>query len=219
MTSAPAPAAPPAPETGRHRRIEGSTARPAPARGIADQVVRALCLTFLKLVGWKLRGDWPGTPKAVLLAAPHTSNWDGLLMLAAAGAYRVKLRWMGKRALVEGPFGGLVRRAGCVPVDRSAANGMVESMAEAFAAADDLVLAIAPEGSRTRTEVWKRGYWLIAARAGVPIVFSVLDFGTKTIFLSGVLHPGDDFDADWPLIRAHYAAARGKHPEKFALPA
>lgn len=195
-----------------------SSSKPAPADGWGAHVSRVIALAYLKLAGWKLRGDWPGQEKAVLLAAPHTSNWDGLLMLAAAAAYRVKLRWMVKKSLTDGPFGSFIKWTGCVPVDRSAAHGMVESMAEAFAAPGRMILAIAPEGSRTRNEVWKRGYYAIAQRAGVPIVFSVLDFGTKTISLSGLVRPSGDFEADWPLIRSHYAKAQGKYPEKFALP-
>lgn len=202
-----------------HFVFQGTTAKPAPYRGWFAEVCAWLCRGYLALVGWKIRGDWPELPKVVLLAAPHTSNWDGFLMLVVAGAYRIKLKWMGKKSLVAGPFGGVMRALGVLPVDRGAKNGLVGSVSEAIAQAKDVILAISPEGTRTRVEEWKKGFYLIAHAANVPIVFSVLDFKTKILTISGWLLPSGDFDADWPLIRSHYAKAEGKFNENFALPA
>jgi 1-acyl-sn-glycerol-3-phosphate acyltransferase len=155
-----------------------ATARPAPWRGLRAEIARGLCALALRLGGWRMRGDWPkGLQRCVLLAAPHTSNWDGFWMLAAAGFYRVKLRWMGKRALVAHPFGFVLRWAGVVPVDRGASQDMVRQMQAAFAAEPWLVLAISPEGTREPTPQWKRGFYHIARGASVPIVISVLDYG------------------------------------------
>ena len=119
---------------GRDQAIDGSTARPAPSRGLGTEIVRGISAAYLKLGGWRMHGDWPALDKAVLVAAPHTSNWDGLNMLAAAGYYRVKLRWMGKASLTRGPFGWLIKALGCVPIDRSQSNDVVRVMADAFAA-------------------------------------------------------------------------------------
>lgn len=201
-----------------HFVFQGTSAKRAPYRGWFAEVCSWLCSGYLALVGWKIRGDWPELPKVVLLAAPHTSNWDGLLMLMVAGAYRIKLKWMGKKSLVAGPFGGVMRALGVLPVDRQAKNGLVGSVSEAIKAASDVILAISPEGTRTRVEEWKKGFYLIAHAAQVPIVFSVLDFKTKILTISGWLMPSGDFDADWPLIRSHYAKAEGKFNEKFYLP-
>ncbi|MDX2198783.1 MAG: 1-acyl-sn-glycerol-3-phosphate acyltransferase [Phycisphaerae bacterium] len=199
------------------RHIDRATAKPGPPRGAFAEFVRVVCGGYLRVGGWTLQGDWPGLDKAVLLAAPHTSNWDGINMLATAGAYRIKLRWMGKKSLVEGPFGGIVRWLGCVPIDRSAAHDVVAQMKRAFGSEERLVLAIPPEGSRSRVTEWKRGYYHIAHGAGVPIVLAVLDYGARTVTLSGVLETSGDYDADFEWIRAHYAEARGKHPDKFAI--
>ncbi|MBL8559369.1 MAG: 1-acyl-sn-glycerol-3-phosphate acyltransferase [Hyphomonadaceae bacterium] len=199
------------------RDLDRSSAKPGASRGAFSDVVRAVCGGYLRLGGWKLQGDWPGLDKAVLLAAPHTSNWDGINMLATAGAYRIKLRWMGKKSLVAGPFGGIVRWLGCVPIDRSAAHDVVAQMKRAFANEDRLVLAIPPEGSRSRVTEWKRGYYHIAHGAGVPIVLAVLDYGARTVTLSGVLETSGDYDADFAWIRAHYEGARAKFPERFAI--
>jgi 1-acyl-sn-glycerol-3-phosphate acyltransferase len=203
---------------GTHVVFSGTQATPAPYRGWFAQICAWLCRAYLALVGWKVRGEWPSFQKVILLAAPHTSNWDGLLMLVVAGAYRIKLKWMGKKSLVSGPFGGVMRALGVLPVDRSAKNGLVGSVSEAILQTDDVVLAISPEGTRTRVTEWKKGFYLIAHAANVPIVFSVLDFKTKILTISGWLMPSGDFDRDWPLIRSHYANAQGKFPSQFFLP-
>jgi len=194
--------------------IDPVTARPAPSRGAASDIVRAISIAFLKLGGWKMQGDWPEMDRMVLVAAPHTSNWDGLNMLAAAGYYRIRLRWMGKRSLTQGPFGWLIKALGCVPVDRSASHDVVDAMREQFAAADRMVLAVPPEGTRARVKDWKSGFYHIAVGAGVPIVLSVLDYGTRTMSIAAVIYPGGDYDADLPAIRAFYRDAVGKHPAK-----
>ena len=197
--------------------IDQTTARPAHARGFVSDAARFVCATYLQLAGWKLRGDWPGLDKAVLIAAPHTSNWDGINMLATAGFYRVKLRWMGKKSLTQGPFGWLIRWLGCVPIDRSGANDVVRAMADAFAAAPRMILAIPPEGTRSATREWKTGFYHIARAAGVPLVLSVLDYGTKSVSLAAVVHPSGDYAADLPIIQRYYASAVGKHRAKFEV--
>ena len=196
--------------------LDGATARPAPSRGLGAEVVRWLSTGYLTLAGWKMRGDWPALDKAVLVAAPHTSNWDGLNMLAAAGYYRVRLRWMGKKSLTEGPFGGLIKALGCVPIDRDGHHDVVKTISDAFAAERRMVLAIPPEGTRSAVKEWKSGFYHIAVAAGVPLVLSVLDYGTKTVTLAAVIYPGGDYDADLNVIRGYYAHARGKRAAKFS---
>ena len=173
--------------------------------------------TFLKLSGWKVCGDFPALDKAVLVAAPHTSNWDGLNMLATAAHYRVKLRWMGKASLTRGPFGWLIKALGCVPIDRSQSNDVVRVMADAFAASERMVLAIPPEGTRSAVREWKSGFYHIAVAADVPIVLSVLDYATKRVSLAAVVYPSGDYEADLAVIRGHYATAKGKNREKFVV--
>ena len=142
------------------------TARPAPYRGAGAELYRWLGAGWLRLTGWTMAGDWPDLPQMVLVAAPHTSNWDGINMLAAAGYYRIKLRWMGKASLTKGLFGGMVRWAGCVPIDRSRSNDVVAEMRAAFAANAAMVLAVPPEGTRSHTTAWKSGFYHIAHGAG-----------------------------------------------------
>lgn len=197
--------------------LSPESAKPAWFRGMFSELVRWISAAYLKLAGWTIHGDWPAIEKVVLVAAPHTSNWDGINMLAAAGYYRVRLRWMGKKSLTQGPFGWVIRWLGCVPIDRSASNDVVSAMAQAFAASADMVLAIPPEGTRSAVREWKSGFYHIAVAAGVPIVLSVLDYGKKQVRLAAIIYPSGNYEADLPVIQAHYADAVGKHPAKFAI--
>jgi 1-acyl-sn-glycerol-3-phosphate acyltransferase len=211
-----------APVDGAFEAFAPGSARPGPWRGAAFEAWRLVCGAYLKLAGWRIEGDWPRhLPRVVLLAAPHTSNWDGVNMLAAAGHYRVPLKWMGKKELVGGPFGGLIRALGCVPVDREAGKAgggdLVRQMAEAFRAAAEMTLAVAPEGTRAATRDWKSGFYRIAAAANVPIVLSVLDYGTRTITLKGAFTPSGDYERDLVFIKSAYAQARGLREESFRL--
>lgn len=197
--------------------LSPDSARPAPFRGPFSEIVHWISGAFLKLGGWTIEGDWPAFEKVVLVAAPHTSNWDGINMLAAAGYYRVRLRWMGKQSLTRGPFGWFIKALGCVPIDRSKSNDIVSAMAEAFAREERMVLAIPPEGTRNAVREWKSGFYHIAVAANVPLVLSVLDYGTRKVKLAAVVFPSGDYESDLSLIQAHYADAQGKHRDKFAL--
>jgi 1-acyl-sn-glycerol-3-phosphate acyltransferase len=190
-------------------------AAPAPYRGVGSELVRKLGQAWLTAFGWKVRGDFPNLRKAVLVAAPHTSNWDGFHMLAATAHYRIKLRWMGKRSLGAGPLGWVARRAGLVPVDRSGRTDVVAQAADAFARADDMILAVAPEGTRSYAADWKTGFYHIAHTARVPILMAVLDYGTRTITLAGPVKTTGDLEADMAVIQAPYAGAEGKAPDKW----
>lgn len=199
----------------RHVILDPATARPAPFNGLGSELARWLSVAYLKLTGWTMHGVWPGFDKAVLVAAPHTSNWDGLNMLAAAGYYRIKLKWMGKKSLTTGPFGWVIKALGCVPIDRSASHDVVKTMAEVFARVHKMVLAVPPEGTRSAVREWKSGFYRIAVAAQAPIVLSVLDYGRKTMSLAATLIPSGDYETDLALIRTHYAKAVGKRREKF----
>ncbi len=190
--------------------------RPGPYRGVGVEILRWLGHGYLRLGGWRVHGDWPQLTRAVLLAAPHTSNWDGVNMLAAAGYYRVTLRWMGKKSLTTGPFGKVMLWLGCVPIDRASRHDVVGAMRDAFAARDAMILAIPPEGTRSLTREWKTGFYHIACQAGVPIVLTVLDYGRKTIRIAGVFYPTGDYAADIALIQAPYHDAVGKVSGAFA---
>ena len=208
---------PPTQQPGTHIRYDLTQAQPHPYRGFGPELYRWASHALFFLVRWKVAGSYPYHPKAVILAAPHTSNWDGLWMVAAAGIYRVRLRWMGKAALGKGPFGWLVRLSGLYPIDRSGGKDLVNATVEAFKQSDNLQMAIAPEGTRAAVGEWKSGFYHIARLAGVPIVFAVMDYSTRTVNISGEIWPSGDYEADLAVMRTHYAAARGKHAGRFSV--
>lgn len=194
-----------------------TTIRPKPGGGFGMGIWQGLSRVFMTLGGWKIAGDWPADAKVVVTAGPHTSNWDGIWMLAAAGLWKVRLRYMGKKSLTQGPFGWVVRWSGCIPIDRSQSNDVVAAMKTNFAAVDDLVLVVPPEGTRDRVEKWKSGFWHIAVGAGVPITFAVMCYRTKTVSLPATLWPSGDYEADLKIIQGFYAPATPKYPENFVL--
>jgi 1-acyl-sn-glycerol-3-phosphate acyltransferase len=202
---------------GTHLQYDRSTNLPRRARGSGAELYRWGALLVMGLGRWKTAGDFPAHGKAVVLAAPHTSNWDGIWMIAAAGTYRIRLRWMGKASLAKPPLGWLAKLAGLVPVDRATTKDLVRATVDAFEASDELLIAVAPEGTRGNVGEWKSGFYHIARLAGVPIVFAVMDYGSRTVFISGEIWPSGDYEADLALIRTHYSDARGRHLGRFSL--
>ena len=168
---------------------------------------------WLRLFGWKVRGEAPTYRKFVLIAAPHTSNWDFPFMLATAYAMGVRLSWFGKHTLFLPPWGWFMRRLGGIPVDRRAPQSLVAQMAEKFKSSDDLVLAVPPEGTRSKVDVWRSGFYHIAAASGVPIGLGYLDYGKKLCGLGLFVTPSGDVNGDMNKIREFYRSVRGKYPE------
>lgn len=183
--------------------------------------MQRLARLILELIGWRMVGEIPA-PKAVLIGAPHTSNWDFPLALLAFWALDIDARWVAKHTIFRPPFGGLLRALGGIPLDRERTTDFVPANVELFEREDALVLAIAPEGTRSRTERWRSGFYWIAHGAGVPIALGFLDYGRRVGGIGGLLFPSGDVEADMERIRAFYADKTAKHPEKVgpvALPA
>ncbi len=178
-------------------------------------MTRTLGKQYLKRFGWTTSGALPECGKGVIIAAPHSSNWDLPFMLAVAWEFQMKLNWLGKHTLFEGPSGALMRRLGGIPVDRRARHGLVEQVATRIREADSMFLAVAPSGTRTGNTKWKSGFYHIAREAQVPIVLGFLDYGRRIGGLGPSLMPSGDVRADMDRIRAFYADIRG-HDGKLA---
>lgn len=171
----------------------------------------------LRAAGWEFEGPVPAEKKYVVLAAPHTSNWDGALLLALARSIGLRMTWMIKSEWLRGPMGVVLRRLGALGIDRSASHHVVDRMIEAFRTEDELVLVIPPEGTRKRTDYWKSGFYRIALGAGVPIVPGYLDYARKRAGLGPPIRLTGDVRADMDAIRAFYAKVhpQGLVPEHF----
>ena len=180
-------------------------------------VLRSLSRGVLRLLGWKVQGELsPLATRCVVIAAPHTSNWDFPFTLLGAFALGMRIRWLGKAALFRGPLGGVMRWLGGIPVQRSRANNLVGASIVALKEAPGpLQLVVSPEGTRSRTREWKTGFHHIARGAGLPIQLSYLDWGTRCCGLGPLVDPGDDVAADVKRIRAFYAPFRGRNADQF----
>jgi len=159
----------------------------------------------LRLVGWEFEGSLPPEKKCVCLAAPHTSNWDALLLMFLARSVGLDLEWMIKDTWVKSPVGPVLRHYGAIGIDRQRSTNVVDQMIARFAATDTLVLAIPPEGTRKRAEYWKSGFYHIARGARVPVVPGYLDFARKRGGFGPAITMTGDVRADMDAIRAFYA--------------
>ncbi len=177
--------------------------------------MRWIARALLTALGWKIEGETPLHRKYVLIAAPHTSNWDFPLMMLFAWSFGMRISWMGKQSLFHPPYGWIMRLMGGIPIQRKRNNNVVDSMVEAFAQHDRLILVVPTEGTRARTDYWKSGFYHIARGAGVPIVPSYLDFGMKRGGFGPALPMSGDVRRDMELLRGFYAPMKGLFPENF----
>ena len=184
---------------------------------VVNTLLRGLSIAYLKLTGWRVEGALPEVArKSVLIAAPHTSNWDLPYTLMVAFALRLNPYWMGKQSIFRAPFGGLMRWLGGIPVNRAQSSNLVAASAQAIAEADGpLQLIVPPEGTRSKTRYWKTGFYYIAQTARVPIVMAYMDYATKRSGLGPLFQPTGDIEADMAAIKAFYAPFKGKNAAQF----
>lgn len=172
---------------------------------IIRQVLQGMSRLTLKLSGWKVIGSVPADLKqCVLIAAPHSTNWDMPTSLMIAFALDTELQWVGKTSIFKFPFGGLMRWMGGVPVDRSRANNMVSATIDKFKEVPVLRIMMAPEGTRSRVKEWKTGFYHIAHGAQVPIVLGFVDYINKLGGIGGIIETTGDYDKDLEQIMAFY---------------
>ena len=169
---------------------------------------------ILGLAGWRIEGRLPPIPKFVLVGAPHTSNWDLPYTLLMAFALKADIHWMGKEAIFRRPFRGFFQWLGGIPVLRSRSQNLVEATVQEFHRHENLILTIAPAGTRQRVLRWKTGFYHIARGAQVPIALGYLDYAHKAGGIGPVVHPTGDIKADMKTIRAFYDGVTGKHPAR-----
>ncbi|MEO7432944.1 MAG: lysophospholipid acyltransferase family protein [Dokdonella sp.] len=178
---------------------------------------RRLCHWILRQCGWRLAGRFPDEPRLVMIAAPHTSWWDGVWAMLFKVAIGVDIRFVAKRELFRGPLGWALNRLGAIPIKRSGADGLVEQTVACFRERPELWFGIAPEGTRRRGLPWKTGFWHIARNAGVPILPVYFDYPSRTIGIGQLFLPGDDMAADLAALQAFYQQFRGSHHDACGL--
>ncbi|TXD31439.1 acyltransferase [Lujinxingia vulgaris] len=188
---------------------------------------KAFCRWLFKLRGWRFVGeDLTTHRRCVVVAAPHTSNWDLIFTIASFDLMGLPVRFTIKREWMRFPFNLVLGPVGGLAIDRRprAETGERPSMVEAMAGLFDehpgeLAIAVTPEGTRSRRERWRSGFYHVAREANVPILLGYLDYGKKEAGIGKVIVPGDDFEADMREIMAFYSQIEAHSPEKFALDA
>lgn len=178
---------------------------------------RASRLALRALRGWQVEGPLPEPRRAVILAAPHTSNLDGLLLVLLTRSVGMSANWMVKDLWTKPPLGWVTKRVGAVPVDRREASGMVGQMVTEFERRDEFHLIVPPEGTRSRAEAWKSGFYRIAVAADVPVVPAYLDYRRRRGGFGEPITLTGDRRADMDRIRDYYhdAAAMARYPAQF----
>jgi 1-acyl-sn-glycerol-3-phosphate acyltransferase len=182
-----------------------------------NTLLRWFSIGFLKATGWKIQGQLPANGrKSVLIAAPHTSNWDLPYTLMVAFALRLNVYWMGKQSIFKPPFRRVMLWLGGIPIQRESSNNVVEASIVAIQKADGPVqLIVPPEGTRSKARYWKTGFYYIALGAQVPIVMAYMDYARKESGLGPVFEPTGNIEADMATIQAFYAPFKGKNPDQF----
>jgi 1-acyl-sn-glycerol-3-phosphate acyltransferase len=170
-----------------------------------------LCRYLYTRCGWRVAGEIPNAPKLVAIVAPHSTNWDVVWGLLFKVGIRLNVRFIGKREAFFWPLGSLLRAFGGIPIDRSAAHGVVGEMRQMFDGNERFWLALAPEGTRKKVHKWKSGFWHIARDAGVPILPAYFHYPERTIGFGPLFYPSDDLQADMAKLREFYRPWQGKN--------
>ena len=175
--------------------------------------MHGLAKLIFRVTGWKIEGGVHQPPRFVIIAAPHTSNWDAFIMLTAAYIYRLKIKWFVKDAAFVFPLGILVRAVGGIPIDRSKRKNVVGQAVESFGNNEHFVLAVPPEATRKHSTSWKTGFYHIARGAGVPIVLGYIDYSRKVAGLGPAFIPTGDLVEDFKVFAEFYQKVTPKYPE------
>lgn len=168
--------------------------------------------TFYGGRGWRLAGAMPDLPKMIIAVAPHTSNWDFFIAASAMFQEDIRLTFLGKHSLFVGPLNRILRWMGGVPVNRSAPQGVVGDAVAAFNARSQMILALAPEGTRKPVKQFRTGFLQIARQANVPVLLAGFDYPRKMIHFGPLIQASGDIEADRIAIEAHFKQFTGKRP-------
>ena len=167
----------------------------------------------LKLMGWKVLGELPKDKKYLLVVAPHTSNWDFIVGLFTGFKHGVKIHFIAKNQLFFFPLGLILRALGGFSIDRSKKNNNVEKIVALFESQDAFRLTITPEGTRGPVTRWKEGFYYIAVKAKIPLVFVGLDYPSKEVRISEPFWPTGDINKEFPQVLDYFRPIQGRYPK------
>ena len=172
---------------------------------------------FFRLMGWKIEGNLPSMSKYIIVVASHTSNWDFPIGVFVRTIQGVKSRFVAKKELFIFPFGYFFRWMGGYPVNRKIHSNFIDAVVDVFSKEPEFVIAITPEGTRGFSPKWKKGFYHIAQRAGVPVVAAALDYPNKTVVISKPRQMEQTAEEEIELLKTFFRQYKGKYPEKGVL--
>ncbi len=181
-------------------------------------MLQQICRWILyRRMGWKTEITVDHPDKYIICLAPHTSNWDFVMGQLFSRAENLKTNFLMKKEWFFGPLGPIFRRLGGIPVYRSRHTSMTDTLAKAAQTSTSFKLCVTPEGTRSLNPDWKKGFYYIALKAGIPILLYALDFEHREIRCTRSVTPTGDFDADMRSIKLYFKDVKGKHPEQFSI--
>ncbi|MEM6263080.1 MAG: 1-acyl-sn-glycerol-3-phosphate acyltransferase [Bacteroidota bacterium] len=189
-------------------------------------MLTALFKLLFKLGGWKVDPNLPEhSRRCVMIAAPHTSNWDFIFTIACFSLMKLPVRYTIKKEWNLPVLGPLIASMGAIWIDRSPKTpgaerpSMVDLMAEIFEQRpnEEIVVLVTPEGSRSPRPKWRTGFYYAAKKAGVPVGLGYLDYGKKIGGVGKVVFPTEDVDGDMKQIMEFYRPIQPHTQEKFLL--
>lgn len=177
-------------------------------------MLKKFCQWMLSFIGWKIVGCLPDIKKYVLIAVPHTSNWDMPIGLLARFSLGTKIHFLAKKEIFVFPVKGMFKALGGIPVERSKSKSRVDMMVKTFQAHEQFILALAPEGTRSAVKRWKFGFYHIAHKADVPIVMVGFDYGKKEIIIREPFDTTGNLSQDYQIMVRFFQNIQGKYPKE-----
>lgn len=186
-----------------------------PRKSLMARIVRGAIVWYFRRSGWTVEGAAPEPRKFVVIAAPHTSNWDFVHFIGATDGLNLDLSFMGKKELFRWPFARMMKDMGGIPVDRSVSGqNYVQQMIDEFGKRAEFMLTVAPEGTRGKVRQWKTGFYHIALGANVPMVLGMMDYARKVVGLGPAIWPTGDYEKDMQEIVRYYSQTTPKYPDR-----
>lgn len=173
-----------------------------------------LALKVAKMIGWSIEPPKTDEKKYILIAAHHTSNWDGFYLLLLTSAMNIDIHWIVKKVWLKPPVGWLIKILGGIGVDRSKSTNFTHQIAKVFEENENMVIAIAPDGTRSKRDFWKTGFYYMAVQAKVPIALGYLDYKNNIGGIGPMVMPSGDIKADFKIFSDFYKDLQAKRPEK-----
>ena len=168
---------------------------------------------FLTITGWKFKGDIPRSDRIILVAGPHTSNWDFLLALAFIFGLNLNVFWIGKHTLFKNGLSKIMRKLGGIPVDRASPELLMNEVSHIVKKQQGVIIAISPEGTRKKVERLKSGFLRIAKTTNSQILLAGIDFESKLIHLGKLFQPSGNTESDLLNVHNYFRQFKGKRPE------